>query len=116
VTGIQLCGIAKRLEEVWLPDSDFPVILPRNSDAMFLIQRIRDEAHRFAISYQRQRRKKDITSMLGEIPGVGPSRVRELLRHFGSVTRLRAATPDEIAQVKGIGITMAGNIHRGLRG
>jgi excinuclease ABC subunit C len=116
VTGIQLCGIAKRLEEVWLPDSDYPVILPRNSDAMFLIQRIRDEAHRFAISYQRQRRKKDITSVLGEIPGVGPSRVRELLRHFGSVTRLRSASPDEIAQVKGIGAVMAGNIHRALRG
>jgi excinuclease ABC subunit C len=115
VTGIQLCGIAKRLEEVWLPDSDYPVILPRNSDAMFLIQRIRDEAHRFAISYQRQRRKKDITSVLGEIPGVGPSRVRELLRHFGSVTRLRAATPDEIAEVKGIGAVMAENIYRALR-
>ncbi|HEU4806661.1 MAG TPA: excinuclease ABC subunit UvrC [Homoserinimonas sp.] len=115
VTGIQLCGIAKRLEEVWLPDSDYPVILPRNSDAMFLIQRIRDEAHRFAISYQRQRRKKDITSMLGEVPGVGPNRVRELLRHFGSVTRLRAATPLEIAQVKGIGVVTAETIHRALR-
>jgi excinuclease ABC subunit C len=115
VTGIQLCGVAKRLEEVWLPDSDYPVILPRNSDAMFLIQRIRDEAHRFAISYQRQRRKKDITSVLGEIPGVGPSRVRELLRHFGSVTRLRAAGPEEIAEVKGIGRTTAATIHRTLR-
>src|SRR5690554_6664339 len=107
VTGIQLCGIAKRLEEVWLPDTDHPVILPRNSDAMFLIQRIRDEAHRFAISYQRQRRKKDISSVLGEVPGVGPSRVRELLRHFGSVTRLRAATPEQIAEVKGIGQGLA---------
>ncbi|MEX1079206.1 MAG: excinuclease ABC subunit UvrC [Homoserinimonas sp.] len=115
VTGIQLCGIAKRLEEVWLPDSDYPVILPRNSDAMFLIQRIRDEAHRFAISYQRQRRKKDVTSVLADVPGVGPSRVRELLRHFGSVTRLRAASPEEIAEVKGIGQVMATTIHRTLR-
>ena len=115
VTDIQLCGIAKRLEELWLPDSDYPVILPRNSDAMFLIQRIRDEAHRFAISYQRQRRKKDVTSMLGEVPGVGPSRVRELLKHFGSVTRLRAATTVEIAQVKGIGVVTAETIHRALR-
>ncbi|MEQ1736663.1 MAG: excinuclease ABC subunit UvrC, partial [Rhodoglobus sp.] len=73
ITGIQLCGIAKRLEELWLPDSDFPVILPRNSDALFLIQRIRDEAHRFAIGYQRQKRKNDIQSVLAEIPGLGPS-------------------------------------------
>src|SRR5690554_2982502 len=115
VTGIQLCGIAKRLEEIWLPDSDYPVILPRNSDAMFLIQRIRDEAHRFAISYQRQRRKKDVTSVLSEVPGVGPARVRELLRHFGSVTRLRAAPPEEIAEVKGIGTITATTIHRALR-
>ena len=114
VTGVQLCGIAKRLEEIWLPDSEFPVILPRNSDAMFLIQRIRDEAHRFAISYQRQRRKKDINSVLAEIPGVGPSRVKELLRHFGSVTRLRAAEPEEIAQVKGIGPATAATIHEVL--
>jgi excinuclease ABC subunit C len=81
---------------------------------MFLIQRIRDEAHRFAISYQRQRRKKDINSVLAEIPGVGPSRVKELLRHFGSVTRLRAALPAEIAQVKGIGPATAATIHEAL--
>ena len=115
VTGIQLCGIAKRLEEIWLPDSDYPVILPRNSDAMFLFQRIRDEAHRFAISYQRQRRKKDITSVLAEIPGLGPNRVRELLRHFGSVTKLRAATTDEIVRVKGVGPSLAATIHHTLR-
>ena len=115
VTGIQLCGIAKRLEEIWLPDSDYPVILPRNSDAMFLFQRIRDEAHRFAISYQRQRRKKDITSVLAEIPGLGPNRVRELLRHFGSVAKLRAAATDEIVQVKGVGPSLAATIHHTLR-
>ena len=107
ITGIQLCGIAKRLEEIWLPDSDFPVILPRNSDALFLIQRIRDEAHRFAISYQRQRRKNDIQSVLGEIPGLGPSRVRELLKHFGSVTRLKQADAAAVAEVRGIGPQLA---------
>jgi excinuclease ABC subunit C len=107
VTGIQLAGIAKRLEEIWLPDSDFPVILPRNSDALFLIQRIRDEAHRFAITYQRQRRRNDITSVLSEIPGLGPSRVRELLKHFGSVARLKAADAAAISEVRGIGPALA---------
>ena len=107
ITGVQLCGIAKRLEEIWLPDSDFPVILPRNSDALFLIQRIRDEAHRFAIGFQRQKRKNDIQSVLSGVPGLGPSRVRELLKHFGSVTRLKAADAEAIAEVRGIGPTLA---------
>jgi excinuclease ABC subunit C len=115
VTGIALCGIAKRLEEIWLPDSDFPVILPRNSDALFLFQRIRDEAHRFAITYQRQRRSSDITSTLAEIGGLGPARVNELLRHFGSVARLRAADRAAIAEVRGIGPTLAGQIFERLR-
>jgi excinuclease ABC subunit C len=115
VTGIQLAGIAKRLEELWLPDSDYPVILPRNSDALFMIQRIRDEAHRFAITYQRARRKRDIASMLGEIPGLGPARVRELLRHFGSVTQLRKADVEQISEVKGIGGALAEAIHSALR-
>ncbi len=115
VTGIRLCGIAKRLEELWLPDSDFPVILPRNSDALFLIQRIRDEAHRFAITYQRQKRKNDIQSVLSEIPGLGPSRVKELLKHFGSVARLKSASADEVATVRGIGQTLAQTIVARLR-
>ena len=115
VTGIQLCGIAKRLEEIWLPNSNYPVILPRNSDALFLFQRIRDEAHRFAISYQRQRRSKDISTVLDGIPGLGPSRIRELLRHFGSVKQLRAADAGAITEVKGIGPALAEVIHRTLR-
>ncbi|SEC24793.1 Excinuclease ABC subunit C [Paramicrobacterium humi] len=113
-TDIQLAGIAKRLEELWLPDSDYPVILPRNSEALYLIQRLRDEAHRFAISYQRQRRKKDISSVLGEVPGVGPARVKRLLGHFGSVARLKAASPEQIATVPGVGPVLAQTIHARL--
>jgi excinuclease ABC subunit C len=115
VDGIAICGIAKRLEEVWLPDSDYPVILPRNSDALFLVQRIRDEAHRFAITHQRSRRKRDISSVLTEIPGLGAARVKELLKHFGSVARLKQASPEEIQEVRGIGPQLAATIHERLR-
>ncbi|MGR0219218.1 excinuclease ABC subunit UvrC [Agromyces sp. ZXT2-6] len=116
VQGIALCGIAKRLEEIWTPDSDFPVILPRNSDALFLFQRIRDEAHRFAITHQRQRRKRDISSVLSEVPGLGPARVKALLTHFGSVARLRSADQAAIAQVPGIGPALAASVRSRLQG
>lgn len=115
VTDIQLCGIAKRLEEIWLPDSDFPVILPRNSDALFLIQRMRDEAHRFAITYQRQKRRNDINSVLADIPGLGPARSKELLKHFGSVRRLREADSAAIQHVRGIGPALAATIAETLQ-
>ncbi|ANJ26951.1 excinuclease ABC subunit UvrC [Agromyces aureus] len=115
VEGIYLCGIAKRLEEIWTPDADYPVILPRNSDALFLFQRVRDEAHRFAITHQRQRRKRDISSVLAEIPGLGPTRIKVLLRHFGSVKRLRAASVDEIGSVDGFGPTLAAVVYEELR-
>jgi excinuclease ABC subunit C len=110
VSDIPVCGLAKRLEEIWQPGADFPVILPRNSEALFLLQRIRDEAHRFAITFQRQKRKNDVASQLAEVPGLGPARVKVLLRHFGSVKRLRAAEPAEIAQVRGIGPALAAAI------
>jgi excinuclease ABC subunit C len=112
ITDIALCGIAKRLEEIWLPDSDYPVILPRNSEALFLVQRIRDEAHRFAITHQRTRRKRDISTVLSEVPGLGPARVKLLLRHFGSVSRLKQAGVDEISEVHGIGKVLAATIHQ----
>jgi excinuclease ABC subunit C len=104
VVDVSLCGLAKRLEEVWLPDRDDPVILPRTSEGLYLLQRVRDEAHRFAIAYHRQKRSKSmITSALDDVPGLGDTRRKALLKHFGSVKRLRAATPEEIATVPGIG-------------
>jgi excinuclease ABC subunit C len=104
VTDVALCGLAKRLEEVWLPGEDFPVILPRTSEALYLLQRVRDEAHRFAITFHRQRRSKRMTaSGLDHIPGLGETRRKALLRHFGSVKRLAQATPEEVSEVPGIG-------------
>jgi excinuclease ABC subunit C len=104
VDDIGLCGLAKRLEEVWLPDRAEPLILPRTSEALYLLQRIRDEAHRFAITYHRQRRSVSMTrSLLDGVPGLGETRRKAVLRHFGSVKRLRAATVEEIAEVPGVG-------------
>lgn len=111
---IPVVGIAKRLEELWLPGSDFPVILPRMSEALFMVQRIRDEAHRFAITFQRQRRKRDISTVLTSVPGLGDKKAAALLRHFGSVTALRAAPVDELCTVTGITPALANAIHRTL--
>ena len=113
-TEIAVCGIAKRLEEIWLPGEDFPVILPRTSESLYLLQRLRDEAHRFAITHQRKRRRNDISSVLSEVPGLGASRIKVLLKHFGSVTALRGAAPSEIEEVQGIGPVLAQNIHTHL--
>lgn len=111
---IALAGIAKRLEEVWLPGEDYPVILPRTSEALYLLQRLRDEAHRFAITHQRKRRKRDITTVLSEVPGLGEARIRALLRHFGSVSALKAASAEEIEELPGIGPKLAAAIHAHL--
>jgi excinuclease ABC subunit C len=101
---VPVCGLAKRLEEVWLPGRDDPVILPRTSEGLYLLQRIRDEAHRFAITHHRNRRSKSmVESALDGVPGLGEVRRRALLRHFGSLKKLRAATVAEIAAVPGFG-------------
>ena len=110
IDDIALTGVAKRLEELWLPDDPFPVVLPRASEALFLVQRVRDEAHRFAITFQRRRRSTAIASQLSEIPGLGPKRVRALLKHFGSVARLREASLDEISSAPGVGPQLATQI------
>ncbi len=108
IEDVALVGLAKRLEEVWVPGQDFPVILPRTSEGLYLLQRVRDEAHRFAITFHRQRRSKAMTaSVLDGIPGLGEVRRRALLRQFGSVKRLRAASAEEIAAVDGIGPSLA---------
>ena len=99
-----VCGLAKRMEEVWQPGEEFPVILPRSSDGLYLLQHLRDEAHRFAIAYHRQKRSKTMTaSALDGIAGLGDTRRKALLRHFGSLKRLRAATVEEVMEVPGIG-------------
>ncbi len=99
-----MCGLAKRLEEVWLPGQDDPVVLPRSSEGLYLLQRVRDEAHRFAIGYQRSKRAKRLTAgELDSVPGLGETRRRALLKHFGSLKKLRAATVDELCEVPGIG-------------
>ncbi|WP_052809551.1 excinuclease ABC subunit UvrC [Streptomonospora alba] len=117
IDDIAVCGLAKRLEEVWLPDDEDPIVLPRTGEGLYLLQRIRDEAHRFAITYHRQKRAKALTgSALDDVPGLGPTRRSALLTHFGSVKRLAAATEEEIAQVPGIGKTTAGVIHARLSG
>ncbi|MEU8462859.1 excinuclease ABC subunit UvrC [Streptomyces sp. NPDC059982] len=104
IDDVAVCGLAKRLEEVWLPGEDDPVVLPRTSEGLYLLQRVRDEAHRFAIQYQRNKRGKRLKSgPLDEVPGLGESRRQALIKHFGSVKKLRQATIDQICEVPGIG-------------
>jgi excinuclease ABC subunit C len=114
---IRVVGLAKRLEEVWLPEGDFPVILPRASQGLYLLQRIRDEAHRFAITFHRQKRGKSMTaSLLDEVPGLGPARKKALLAHFGSLKRLKAAGLGELTEVQGVGPALAAAVHARLNG
>jgi excinuclease ABC subunit C len=117
ITDVALCGLAKRLEEVWVPGEDYPVILQRSSEGLYLLQRVRDEAHRFAITQHRRRRSKGMTaSVLDDVPGLGPARKKMLLTHFGSVKRLKAASVEEIASVRGMGDKTAEAVVAALKG
>ncbi|NMO00459.1 excinuclease ABC subunit UvrC [Gordonia sp. TBRC 11910] len=108
ITDVAVIGMAKRLEEIWIPDDDEPVILPRSSEGLFLLQRVRDEAHRFAITFHRSKRSKRMTeSVLDGVRGLGASRRSALVAHFGSVARLREASVESIAEVPGIGLATA---------
>jgi excinuclease ABC subunit C len=115
VTGLVVCGLAKRLEEVWLSGNENPIILPRASEELFLLQRLRDESHRFALSASRRKRSSAISSSLLEIPGLGEKRVMALLKRFGSAKRLKIATLEEISDVAGIGRELAGQVLERLR-
>ena len=115
IVDVAVCGLAKRLEEVWLPGEDGPVILPRSSEGLYLLQRVRDEAHRFAITYHRAKRGAALTtSRLDDVPGLGPARKATLLKQFGSVRKLTAASVQEIAAVPGLGQRTAEAVHRAL--
>ncbi|MFD0357288.1 excinuclease ABC subunit UvrC [Streptomyces sp. NPDC127110] len=117
IDDVAVCGLAKRLEEVWLPGEDDPVVLPRTSEGLYLLQRVRDEAHRFAIQYQRNKRGKRLKAgPLDEVPGLGESRKVALLKHFGSVKKLRQATIDQICEVPGIGRKTAETVAAALAG
>ena len=116
VTDIALAGIAKRLEEIWLPGDEYPVILPRTSEALFLVQRLRDEAHRFAITYHRSKRGRAMqSSALDGIPGLGPARRRALLDRFVTVSAIREAGEEELQEVDGVGPALAAQIMVALR-
>ncbi|MGV4982580.1 excinuclease ABC subunit UvrC [Streptomyces sp. NRAIS4] len=115
IDDIAVCGLAKRLEEVWLPGEDDPVVLPRTSEGLYLLQRVRDEAHRFAITYQRTKRAKRFRAgPLDDVPGLGETRKQALIKHFGSVKRLRSATIEQIQEVPGIGRKTAETIAAAL--
>jgi excinuclease ABC subunit C len=117
ITDVALVGLAKRLEEVWVPDEEFPVILPRNSEGLFLLQRVRDEAHRFAITHHRKKRSQSMTrSALDSVPGLGPAKQKALLKHFGSLKRIKEASPEELRGADGIGPSLADAIWAHLHG
>lgn len=113
IEDVAVAGMAKRMEEIWLPGQEDPVILPRTSEALYLLQRVRDEAHRFAITFHRQRRSKAMTggSLLEGIPGLGEVRRKALLKHFGSVKAVRGASVEQLAEVPGLGLATAKSLH-----
>jgi excinuclease ABC subunit C len=116
ITDIAVVGLAKRLEEIWLPGNPDPIILPRNSEGLYLLQRVRDEAHRFAITFHRSRRSKImLESLLDEIEDLGPTRRASLLDRYGSVSAIKKASPEDIAQTPGIGARLAEAISAHLR-
>ncbi|WP_433655890.1 excinuclease ABC subunit UvrC [Nocardia sp. CA-128927] len=117
ITDVAVIGLAKRLEEVWVPGESDPVIMPRNSEALFLLQRVRDEAHRFAITFHRSKRSRRMTaSALDSVPGLGAARRTALVTHFGSVAKLKQATVEEITEVPGIGLATAKAVLAALQG
>jgi excinuclease ABC subunit C len=115
VDNLPIVGIAKRLEELWLPGDSFPVLLPRASEELFLIQHLRDESHRFSIGHQRLKRSASISTQLEEIAGLGQKRARILLKTFGSARRVKLATEQELADVSGIGPALAKSIFLALQ-
>ncbi|MFD6159230.1 excinuclease ABC subunit UvrC [Nocardia sp. NPDC060256] len=117
ITDVAVIGLAKRLEEVWVPGESDPVIMPRNSEALFLLQRVRDEAHRFAITFHRSKRSRRMTaSALDSVPGLGAARRTALVTHFGSVAKLKEATVEQITEVPGIGLATAKAVLAALQG
>ncbi|MFI6866337.1 excinuclease ABC subunit UvrC [Nocardia sp. NPDC050406] len=116
ITDVAVIGLAKRLEEVWVPNEPDPVIMPRTSESLYLLQRVRDEAHRFAITFHRSKRSRRMTeSALDAVPGLGSARKTALVTHFGSVAKLKEATVDEITEVPGIGVATAKAVLAALR-
>ena len=116
IEDVPVVGLAKRLEELWLPGDEFPLVLPRASQGLYLLQRIRDESHRFAITFHRAKRGSSmVSSALDGIEGLGPAKQKALLKHFGSVKRIRAATVEHLQEVKGIGPALAETVHAALR-
>ncbi|MFB9070376.1 excinuclease ABC subunit UvrC [Citricoccus parietis] len=115
ITDLPVVGLAKRLEELWLPGEEFPLVLPRASQGLYMLQRIRDESHRFAITFHREKRGKSmISSALDGIEGLGPAKQKVLLKHFGSVKRIRAASVDQLQEARGIGPALAATVHAAL--
>ncbi|MDY5139287.1 helix-hairpin-helix domain-containing protein, partial [Actinotignum timonense] len=112
---VRVVGLAKRLEEVWIPGEEFPVIFPRTSPALRLLQQLRDESHRFAITFHRKKRGQAMTrSALDAIPGLGPAKQKKLLSALGSVKRIREASVEELTEVSGIGPVLAAAIKEAL--